>query len=42
MYHEVRNITDGPLRYTSGYGFGRLAENEIYGWSALPGVKVDL
>ncbi|MEE4217350.1 MAG: TonB-dependent receptor [Xanthomonadales bacterium] len=41
-YLEVRNITDEPLRYLSGDGFRRLAENEIYGWNALMGIKIDL
>lgn len=42
LYLEARNITDEPLRYTSGENFGRLAENEIYGWNALFGIEVDL
>ncbi len=42
VFLEVINITDEPLRYLSGDGFGRLAENEVYGWNALLGVQVDL
>jgi TonB-dependent receptor len=38
-YLQMQNLTDEPLRYTSGRG-RRLAENEIYSWNAMAGVQV--
>lgn len=38
VFLEVLNITDEPLRYLNGNV--RLAENEIYSWSAFAGVQV--
>jgi TonB-dependent receptor len=39
-YVELLNLTDEPLRFFSGKDSGRLAENEIYGWNAIAGVRV--
>jgi TonB-dependent receptor len=39
-YVEALNMTDEPLRFFSGRNSGRLAENEIYGWNAVAGVRV--
>jgi hypothetical protein len=35
----MQNLTDEPLRYTSGRG-RRLAENEMYSWNATAGIQV--
>lgn len=39
-YAEWKNITDEPLRFTSGRRSNRLAENEIYGWDIVAGVSL--
>ena len=39
VYLQMQNLTDEPLRYTSGRG-RRLAENEMYSWNATAGVQV--
>ena len=39
-FFEVLNMTDAPLRFFSGKDSGRLAENEIYSWNAVAGVRV--
>ena len=37
---ELQNITDEPVRFYSGVP-GRLAENEMYSWNALAGVRIE-
>jgi TonB-dependent receptor len=39
VYLQVQNLTDEPLRFTSGRG-RRLAENEMYSWNAMAGLQV--
>jgi len=40
VYLTLINLTDEPLRYISGRNTGRLAENEIYSWNGMLGLRM--